>query len=153
MEKLCKKCNYPKDTSEFGVCRSNLDKLQAYCISCNRKQAKAYYQSNEQKKIHGFRAKIRRQKISEALLKIKEKAGCCFCKECCGVCLDFHHIGSDKDFNLGSCAFSIKKIAEEINKCEVICSNCHRKVHAKMLSVDIARKFDLADLFGLITQR
>lgn len=41
--------------------------------------------------------------------------------------MDFDHL-RDKKFNLSKAHLtgSLKKITEEIAKCEVVCSNCHR---------------------------
>lgn len=42
-------------------------------------------------------------------------------------CMDFDHISGDKRFNIGkSLLTSIEKVLEEIDKCEIVCSNCHR---------------------------
>jgi hypothetical protein len=55
----------------------------------------------------------------------------------CAICgynkyadvLDFHHEG-DKEFNI-SLQRNINKIKEEMKKCIILCSNCHRELHAK----------------------
>lgn len=42
--------------------------------------------------------------------------------------MDFDHL-EDKSFNISTLdrgSYSLKKIKEEIAKCEVVCSNCHR---------------------------
>ena len=47
--------------------------------------------------------------------------------------LDFHHIdSSQKKFNIGTEAWrqrNIDEIKKEIEKCVVLCSNCHREFH------------------------
>ena len=43
--------------------------------------------------------------------------------------LDFDHLSEDKLFNLGSSTAKgagMKRVTEEIAKCEVVCANCHR---------------------------
>ena len=57
------------------------------------------------------------------------------CERCgynkCIRALDFHHL-RDKSFTISSAADSsgnIPKIIEEIKKCTMICSNCHRELH------------------------
>ncbi len=41
-------------------------------------------------------------------------------------CMDFDHLG-DKEFNIGSGnKISITALMAEIEKCEVVCANCHR---------------------------
>lgn len=51
--------------------------------------------------------------------------------------LDFHHIDRDtKSFSLSR--FTTRKwvdVLDEMKKCVVVCSNCHRKIHAEKLDV------------------
>jgi hypothetical protein len=52
--------------------------------------------------------------------------------------LDFHHLDqNNKDINVSqiTCC-SIKKIVTEINKCVVLCRNCHALVHEGIIKVD-----------------
>ena len=58
---------------------------------------------------------------------------CLDCGESDTVCLDFHHLNPAlKDYSVSELInkrYSAKKIEEEIAKCVVLCSNCHRKLH------------------------
>ena len=62
----------------------------------------------------------------------------------CTNALEFHHIKQDdKSFNLSSINKRLKTvfdleeyIKEELNKCEIICSNCHRKEHINKIKFD-----------------
>lgn len=58
---------------------------------------------------------------------------CKLCGESDIACLDFHHLdGENKDDNISNLVrkcCSIQRIQKEINKCEILCSNCHRKYH------------------------
>lgn len=52
--------------------------------------------------------------------------------------LDFHHrIPDDKSFNLSgsACAKSLETLRAEIEKCVVVCANCHRRLHAGMVEL------------------
>jgi hypothetical protein len=55
------------------------------------------------------------------------------CGESHPATLDFHHRDpNEKDFLLSSAArngWGKERILREIEKCDVICSNCHRKEH------------------------
>lgn len=54
------------------------------------------------------------------------------CGESHPATLDFHHTNpDDKEANLSIAAASWgwDRLMEEVSKCEVICSNCHRKHH------------------------
>ena len=56
--------------------------------------------------------------------------GCIVCGEKDPACLDFHHL-HDKSFNIGNkCRDrSVDSIKNEVDKCVVLCANCHRKLH------------------------
>lgn len=61
----------------------------------------------------------------------KKDKFCLKCNESRFYCLDFHHIDpSTKLFSLGDAPkYSYKKIDDEINKCVLICRNCHSEFH------------------------
>ena len=68
----------------------------------------------------------RRKKIQEFIRNYKLSKGC----SDCGynkhhAALEFDHVDGEKEFNVCN-AKSIKQAKEEIKKCEVVCSNCHR---------------------------
>ncbi len=76
---------------------------------------------------------------SDKYIKMKkeyiEKIGGC---QICGYndfsCLpvfEFHHMSGDKDLNVSSYRRTIRKntFLKEIQKCIVVCANCHRKIH------------------------
>ena len=66
------------------------------------------------------------------------------CSRCgydrCVDALEIHHLtSSEKDFGISDRGYtrSWKKIRAELEKCELLCANCHREVHSKLqLSVE-----------------
>ncbi len=67
---------------------------------------------------------------------IKSNKGCHFCQENDPCCLDFHHTSDNKERNVAHMKTgSLKSLLREIAKCVVLCSNCHRKLHAGKLSI------------------
>lgn len=58
--------------------------------------------------------------------------------------LDFHHIDpKEKDFTVGDKDFRLQECIEEIKKCILICSNCHREFHGGLWKIeDIKKKED-----------
>lgn len=46
----------------------------------------------------------------------------------------FHHINpKEKEFNIsGNLTSSLDKLQKEINKCQLLCSNCHHEIHEKI---------------------
>jgi hypothetical protein len=93
--------------------------------------SKTYYEKNKSEvitKING------RKKVNRAWFRAyKSDLLCKNCGENHPSALDFHHKNpkkTDKKVNeLVSDGHTRHRIKEEIDKCEVLCSNCHRKLH------------------------
>ena len=87
------------------------------------------------KKHNEWRAKRRKNKRAW-LVDIKSKYVCAKCGENNPICLEFHHVGK-KDFDISVGIRNDKNkeaILKEIEKCIVLCANCHRKEHRNSLS-------------------
>lgn len=74
----------------------------------------------------------RRRKVKELLVEYKGGK----CERCgydkCIRALDFHHKDRDeKSFGLSSKGhtFSLSRGKTEVDKCELLCANCHRETH------------------------
>ncbi|WP_224333358.1 homing endonuclease associated repeat-containing protein [Haloprofundus halobius] len=59
--------------------------------------------------------------------------GCAQCSEHHPACLDFHHLDPDtKEKSISKMityGYGKTRLREEIDKCELLCANCHRKLH------------------------
>lgn len=80
----------------------------------------------------------RRKKIRD--MAIKYKGGkCMICGYCkCLEALEFHHEDStQKDFGVSQDGLtrSWERVKEELDKCIMICANCHRELHSKLRSL------------------
>lgn len=74
----------------------------------------------------------RRARTIEWLRNVKSERGCVRCGEKHPACLDFHHRDeAAKLFGIGTRVhfFGREKLLAEIAKTDVLCSNCHRKMH------------------------
>jgi hypothetical protein len=134
--KTCSKCKITKTLVEFHRSKTGSQGRNAYCKICSKEKAYTYFKANVQKS--GKRANQSRIILTKLVEQIKEKYGCSICGEKEGCCLDFHHINDDKNLDIGSLAAKKKRreIFEEINKCIVVCANCHRKIHRGIVSCD-----------------
>lgn len=68
------------------------------------------------------------------LLTYLSKHGCVDCGERDPVVLEFDHVMGDKITELSKMAHDVrpmKVIQKEVEKCEVRCSNCHKRKTAK----------------------
>lgn len=80
----------------------------------------------------------RREKIKELLVEYKGgKCEICGYDKCISA-LEFHHLNPDeKDFGIGAKGYtrSVEKNKEEVNKCILVCANCHREIHAGITKI------------------
>ncbi|EKD80311.1 MAG: hypothetical protein ACD_40C00144G0002 [uncultured bacterium] len=85
----------------------------------------------------------RRRKLKKMAVELKGgKCQICGYNKYIGA-MDFHHIDEEnKSFDLSSKGLtrSWDRIKEEINKCALVCSNCHREIHAGVVDL---QKFSL----------
>lgn len=74
--------------------------------------------------------KLRRHTCDLYMKDYKSVYHCWYCGETCIECLDFHHL-RDKHKNICKGSFlSVISLQKEIDKCIVVCANCHRKINA-----------------------
>lgn len=131
--KNCDTCKKPKDLSEFNKNKDKKDGLNSICKECSRIRSRRYYAENHDKHIKVIieRNKILEQKLRKIVNSIKG-SGCQVCSEKDIACIDFHHIFElDKDLAISVLLGrgSKKRLKEELLKCALLCSNCHRKLH------------------------
>lgn len=98
----------------------------------NKEQAKAARKiwwanlSTERKREKLDKANIRAKNVRLFLAEYKLEKKCLDCGyDKHHSALDFDHVKGDKDLNV-CFAKSITQAKKEIEKCEVVCSNCHR---------------------------
>ena len=128
--KQCFRCKIYKSKREFYKNKANKDGLYSYCKSCHVIATKKWKKEN--KELHLFYRRKRYNKNREFFAAYKKELKCYKCKENHPACLAFHHRNpSKKSFNIGCSLvrYSIKKIMKEIAKCDVLCANCHMKLH------------------------
>lgn len=92
------------------------------------------------KRTYADRREYLIQAVAKRRRRIREKAieyfggQCIFCSYSrCFAALDFHHIDeSQKKFGLSQDGLtrSWEKTRQELDKCVLVCSNCHREIHA-----------------------
>lgn len=95
----------------------------------------------------------RRDKTKQIL--VEYKGGKC---EICGYnkciqALEFHHIDpNQKDFGIGAKGYtkSIEKNKEEVDKCILVCSNCHREIHDELNKNKIRNEFLNTEYYPLL---
>lgn len=136
MTKLCTVCDEVKPVSEFNKNKVKADGLQTRCRACQKTQNNEGYITNENRRNSIKARNVETREYNRSLMRrYKRFLGCLICGEKEPVALDLHHTDpSGKDANPSSLiTYSTNTLKEEIRKCVVLCSNCHRKVHAGIL--------------------
>lgn len=114
--KVCTVCQKELPIEDFNWKSKSKQKRRSDCKYC---------QSNHMKEQY--------QKKKAYVAQIKAEKGCAKCGEKRDYVLDFHHIDpSQKDDSvarLTSNTTKFEKLEKEINKCVVLCANCHREFH------------------------
>lgn len=125
------------------VCKSCSENYEDYgqkaslCRPCKRAYDRHYHANRPSEK------KVRKQKLQVdrinqnkmRLLRYLEDKSCEHCGEDDPIVLDFDHIDqSTKHKNVVEMYdYAWDRIQEEINKCRILCANCHRKHTAVQL--------------------
>ena len=124
--KFCAKCKEEKALTEFSMRR--VDKYSSWCKVCHNEYNKERYKSIPGEKERLLLSnKKRKAFLTDYIRKAKDVP----CADCGGrfpsVCMDFDHI-RDKNYTIAQHKHSwgLKTLQAEIDKCDVVCANCHR---------------------------
>ena len=129
----CNHCGLYKNEEEFNWRYKTLGVRNKACKECQHAFNKGYYEGDA-KDIHLQKVKERtgaaREVAREFVYQYLLTHPCQTCGESDPRVLEFHHIGNkDKEITrLISGGWSVRRIQEEINKCTVLCANCHRRL-------------------------
>jgi hypothetical protein len=138
--RICSTCKIEKSIEEFVKNKYKNGGFSWYCKLCKSVIDKEYYKTHIERRKQ---ISLRRQKIkinNKKLIQEYLKTHCCIK---CGIqdirVLDFHHKDPNKKEHCISKMLLIKqqRLLEEINKCEILCANCHRIEHCPHSEMDI----------------
>jgi hypothetical protein len=124
--KTCTKCKTVKDDNKFS---KKGNSLNTWCKECVCLYSKKHYLDNSLKRKEQIRK--REQDLILWLREYKSHLQCTICGENHPACIQFHHKDRlNKKFELNKIRrFSIEIAKKEIEKCDVLCGNCHAKLH------------------------
>ena len=121
--KKCTKCNIDKSSTEFHKSKSK-DGLKSLCKECSNKDRLKYPGS-------WYDSKVKSRKF---IWEYKKSHPCIKCGEKDPIVLIFDHIDrTTKTSNIADMQLNHKEelLKTEIDKCRILCSNCHAKVTAE----------------------
>lgn len=115
--KICTKCGKELSIDEFNWRDKKKGTRRSECKYCHTAYMKERY---------------REKKTEVQDIKIGLKCAKCGYDKC-GASLEFHHINpEEKDERIArmiSNNYSLETVKKEIEKCVVLCSNCHHEFH------------------------
>jgi hypothetical protein len=125
--KICNICKQAKPLEDFYTRQRKTSVYYSYCCKqCHSQQAKQNYKTNPSPAIE--RTRKRNKQILTKIRKEKDKP----CADC-GIkyphyVMEFDHKGNKKLFGIANkTGRKWETIKAEIDKCDVVCSNCHRE--------------------------
>lgn len=114
--KICTKCGKELPITDFNWRNKQAGTRRSECKYCHSDYMKKQYQQKRQ-----------------AIEQIKTQCCCAKCGESRGYVLDFHHKDPSMKENtvarLVAGNYQLDKAKQEIEKCVVLCANCHREFH------------------------
>lgn len=135
--KHCNECQTDKPLEEFSIRNKEKGTRNSRCKQCIRNYGKKHYQANKSDYIKSASDQKRRNR--EWFTELKKTLSCEHCGEDHPAVLQFHHtdpskkeLGVSDMINQGS---SRRRIQNEIAKCDVLCANCHFKLHYNLRQI------------------
>lgn len=124
--KVCTKCGKTKPLADFNKSKQKRLGVDSHCTLCHRSYAGTYYKKRKDSLI--LNASNRRKFIRDKMIEYKKSLSCTDCGISDFRVLDFDHL-KDKSFSISyasSNGWGWETILKELEKCQPVCSNCHR---------------------------
>lgn len=114
--KICTKCGKELPIEDFNWRNKEKGTRRSECKTCHADFMKEVYKNKK-----------------KTVTEIKKNLKCAKCGEEREYCLDFHHTNPNEKENtiarMTSNNYRLDTVLNEIKKCIVLCSNCHREFH------------------------
>ena len=133
MEIKCNSCGEFKDEEEYNWRYKSRGIRHPTCRECQKAFRKNWYEGSAKERhkenVHARKRQVR-ELAREYVFQYLSTHPCANCGEADPVVLEFHHReGKDRSVSeLVAGGYSIATIQAEIDKCDVLCANCHRKI-------------------------
>jgi hypothetical protein len=129
-ERKCYRCGELKPVDEFAWRRKARGQRDSFCRPCRSAYGKEHYAANRQRYID--QAAVVKQRVrlerTQYLIDYFVSHPCVDCGGTDPIVLEFDHL-RDKHFDISPSLHGRKwqTILDEIEKCDVVCANCHRR--------------------------
>ena len=119
MIKICEICEKKFETKSS---------TRIYCYECSGESTRLDNSTRKHQKTF-----LRNNMKKQAVKLLGGKCSICGYNKCIDA-LEFHHKNpNEKEFKIGSGnTMSWKEYKNEVSKCMLVCSNCHKEIHSKL---------------------
>ena len=137
--KTCNRCNQEKTLDQFPTQTKNGNVyVLPKCIICKREYDRDFWEKSKSKR-NTKKSENRKVITKRNALYIREvfrQNPCKHCGETDPVVLEFDHVDPKlKTKNVSEMIYnSLANLKSEIEKCQVLCANCHRRKTAKQFN-------------------
>ena len=144
--KQCTRCKLWKEEDEFSFHDKNRGTRQYMCKSCHSEMNRSRYERKKDD-IERVNKESNVRRVEEAQRYIYEVLSYSICEDCGAydfTVLTFHHVRGNKKVNIADMAsrgYSLEAIKMELEKCIVLCFNCHMRREFEEKSGGRFRKF------------
>lgn len=126
--KVCSACRVDKPLSCYTKQSKSKHGVSSWCVSCKSSIRKTQHRDPVRNERFNTSRRVQANVNRAKSYEYRRNVGCIDCGERDPVVLDFDHRG-DKKFHISNRVSSMRweKLLLEVVKCDVRCSNCHRK--------------------------
>lgn len=128
--RACGRCKKRKPLAEFAWRRIARGQRDNYCWPCRTAYKREHYARNKRRYVDSANRRTKRivAERTAYLVAFLREHPCVDCGEGDPIVLEFDHL-RDKKFGIGKGMRDRpwKDVLAEIEKCEVVCANCHRR--------------------------
>lgn len=127
--KRCSICKEEKAEIEFNRNKSKKDGLNTVCRECSNERSRRYYHENTIEHRQAVRERSDKVRATNrtSMLELLRKSSCADCGNTDIRVLEFDHLRDKiRDISQLMSGWSWEAILKEIEKCDIVCANCHR---------------------------
>ena len=132
-EKICTLCQLIKNIDDFDFKSKKKSIRHSACKDCRKSYNKQHYKDNKNLYLEKAKQnnKVYKKRNYDFLIEFKKDKPCMDCGQLFPhYVMDFDHLPSevkkDNIAKIKNSSLSVSILQKEIEKCELICSNCHR---------------------------
>ena len=128
--RTCARCRRARPLSDFPLRRKDGTRRYGHCRECKAAYQRQWYEANgERHRANVAKIRAEQRRRNKEIVREAKQRPCADCgRSYPAYVMDFDHVRGSKTANIAllKTYASTAALLEEIAKCDVVCSNCHR---------------------------